>query len=81
MRKGLFWLGAALCAVGAAVVGVSVVAAQRGSSLTFNLGDPAKFQFILVPFWQIGLGIAVVGVVILVVSRLVRARAPAARGS
>jgi hypothetical protein len=77
MRKALLWLGVALCVVG---VGVAVASAVLNNP-SYNLGDPTKFQFILVPFWQIGLGIAVVGAVILVVSRLVRARAPAARGS
>lgn len=81
MRKALFWLGVVLCTIGVGVVGVSAVGAQRGSSLTFNLGDPAKFQFILVPFWQIGLGLAVLGAVILLASRLVRGRAVATRDS
>jgi hypothetical protein len=76
MRKALLWLGVILCLIGIGVVGVSVL---RGGSPSFNLGDPAKFQFILVPFWQIGLGVAVLGALILVVSRRVKERTPAAR--
>jgi hypothetical protein len=79
MRKALLWLGVLFCAIGVGVVGVSAVLAQRGGSPSLNLGDPAKFQFILVPFWQIGLGLAVLGALAILVSRLVRARAPAAR--
>jgi hypothetical protein len=79
MRKGLFWLGVILCVIGIGVVGVSVVIAQRGGSPSLSLGDPAKFQFILVPFWQIGLGVAVLGALILIVSRWIKERAPAAR--
>jgi hypothetical protein len=79
MRKALLWLGVVLCAIGVGIVGVSVVLAQHGGSPSVNLGDPAKFQFFLVPFWQIGLGVVVVGAILLVVSRLIGARTPAAR--
>lgn len=79
MRKALLWLGVLLGVIGVGMVGVSLMAAQRGGSPSINLGDPAQFQFFLVPFWQIGLGVAVLGALILIVSRWVRERAPAAR--
>jgi hypothetical protein len=43
-----------------------------GLGASYNLGDPTKFQFVLVPFWQIGLG---VGVVLLAAARWLK-RAP-----
>jgi hypothetical protein len=34
---------------------------------SYNFGDPTQFQFILVPFWQIGLAIAAIGAASLLV--------------
>jgi hypothetical protein len=73
MRKGLLWAGVALLAIGVAVLGVSLVLVYLGSSPSINLGDPSKFQFVLVPFWQIGLAIAVLGAVCILVARQLRA--------
>ena len=75
MRKGLLSLGVVLCVIGIGAIGASLM---KGN-LTFNLGDPAKFQFILVPIWLVGLGIAVLGALAILASRWVRGRAPAAR--
>jgi hypothetical protein len=61
MRKILLWLGALLCGIGAAVIAASGVMNFMGLSPSYNFGDPGKFQFVLVPLWQIGLAIAVVG--------------------
>jgi len=69
MRRVLLWLGAVLCVVGLVVLGTSVMMSVMGRSPSFNLGDPAKFQFILVPFWQVGLGLAVLGAICLWVAR------------
>jgi len=69
MRKSLLWLGVVLCGIGIAVVGASLVLTYMGLSPSFNLGDPAKFQFVLVPLWQIGLAIAVLGALCLWASR------------
>jgi hypothetical protein len=80
MRKALFWLGVALCVIGIGAVAASVVLTQFGLSPSFNLGDAARFQFILVPFWLVGLGLAVLGAIVLLVSRWIRERASAARG-
>jgi hypothetical protein len=62
MRKLLLWLGALFCGMGLAVVMASAVMGYMGLNASFNLGDPAKFEFVLVPFWQIGLVIAGAGV-------------------
>jgi hypothetical protein len=81
MRKALFWAGVLLLAFGIAMVGASAVLTYLGLSASFNLGDPAKFQFILVPFWQVGLGLAVLGAICILVARWIKERRPAARGS
>jgi hypothetical protein len=74
MRKGLFWIGIALCVIGVGVVVASVVF----NNPTYNLGDPGRFQFILVPFWLVGLVVAVLGAVAVLIARR---RAATAGGS
>jgi hypothetical protein len=69
MRKALLWIGALLCAIGLAVIATSAVMSYMGLNPSYNLGDPAKFEFILVPFWQIGLVIAGIGAVGVLASR------------
>lgn len=69
MRRPLRWVGFLLCGVGVAAIVASAVMSYMGLNPSYNLGDPAKFEFILVPFWQIGLGFAALGGVCLLVSR------------
>jgi hypothetical protein len=74
MRKALLWLGGLLVAAGVIVIGASVVVtATRGGMPSVNLGDPSQFQFILVPLWAIGLGLAVIGAACLLGWRRMRA--------
>jgi hypothetical protein len=69
MRKTLLWLGWLFFAIGAATIVANLVMSFMGLDASYNFGDPAKFQFILVPFWQIGLVIAAIGGVCLLASR------------
>jgi hypothetical protein len=69
MRRILQWLGWLLCVIGAMLIGTYVAMSSKGLAPSYNIGDPAKFQFILVPFWQIGLVIAAVGGTCLFASR------------
>ncbi|HUC45026.1 MAG TPA: hypothetical protein VMR94_00620 [Hyphomicrobiaceae bacterium] len=69
MHKALLWIGFLLSAIGVAVILMSVVMSIMGLNPSYNLGDPAKFEFILVPFWQIGLVIAGIGAVCVLASR------------
>jgi hypothetical protein len=69
MRKTLLWIGGLLCLGGVAVIVGSIVASSMGLSPSFNFGDPAKFQFYLVPLWQIGCAAAVIGGAVLLLSR------------
>jgi len=69
MRKTLRWLGLLLSVIGLAVIAASAVMGYMGLNPSYNLGDPAKFEFILVPFWQIGLVMVAIGAVCVVASR------------
>ena len=69
MRKALIWIGGALCLVGVAGIVGSVVSSSMGLSPSYNFGDPTKFQFYLVPLWQIGCAVAVVGGACLLAAR------------
>jgi hypothetical protein len=64
--QGLGWL---FFSIGAALIVANFVMSFMGLGASYNFGDPAKFQFILVPFWQIGLVIAAIGGACLLVSR------------
>jgi hypothetical protein len=69
MRTALRWLGGLLCVIGVALIAAYGVMSYMGLGASYNFGDPAKFQFILVPFWQIGLVVAAVGTAFLWASR------------
>jgi len=69
MRRFLRLLGWLFCAVGVALIGIYFAMSYRGLAASYNFGDPAKFQFILVPFWEIGLVIVVVGGACLLATR------------
>jgi hypothetical protein len=72
MRKALAWLGGLFCGIGVVVLIVSILMSYIGYQPSYNLGDPAKFEFVLVPFWQVGLAIGVLGAVCLLVSQRTR---------
>jgi hypothetical protein len=63
------WIGALCCAVGVGLIAANVALNFLGLDASYNFGDPAKFEFILVPFWQIGAAIAVLGAICLVSRR------------
>ena len=71
MHKTLRWLGLLLSALGVAAIAASAVMSYMGLNPSYNLGDPAKFEFVLVPLWQIGLVIAAIGAVCVMASRKV----------
>jgi hypothetical protein len=75
MRKTMIWVGSGLCAIGGAAIVASGAMRYLGYEPSYNFGDPTKFEFVLVPFWQIGLAIAVLGGLCVLIAR----RAGAAR--
>jgi hypothetical protein len=75
MRRSLLWAGFLLCGTGGAIVVASAVMSYVGMNPSYNLGDPTKFEFVLVPFWQIGLVIGAVGGICLLASRRMKSAA------
>jgi hypothetical protein len=69
MRTVLLWIGLLLCGGGTVLAAAGAFFTYRGVDASYNFGDPSKFEFILVPFWQIGLGIAAIGGVLALASR------------
>jgi len=69
MRKLLVWVGVVLCGIGVVVIVVSAVMHHMGYDASYNFGDPTKFEFVLIPLWQAGLAIAVLGGACLLGSR------------
>ena len=57
-----------LSIAGIALIGAYFVMTYQGLGASLNLGDPAKFEFILVPLWQIGLAVGAAGAVLLLIS-------------
>ncbi len=76
MRKAFLWIGVLLCGLGVAVIAAGVVMRHLGLSASYNFGDAAKFEFVLVPFWQIGLCSAAVGAACLAASRWLKRATP-----
>jgi hypothetical protein len=75
MRRSLHWAAFLLCGTGGAIVVASVVMSYIGMNPSYNLGDPTKFEFVLVPFWQIGLVIGALGGICLLASRRMKSAA------
>ena len=75
MRRSLLWLGFLLCGIGGAVILASALMSYAGMNASYNLGDPTKFEFVLVPFWQIGLVIGAIGAVCVLASRRMKSAA------
>jgi hypothetical protein len=69
MQKALLGIGGLLCFVGVMLIVANLIMSFIGLSASINFGDAAKFEFVLVPFWQIGLAIALIGGTCLFASR------------
>jgi len=63
------WAAVVTVALGAFFLGSQAMGAVLGTQPSINFGDPSKFQFILVPFWQIGLAMAIPGAIVWILSR------------
>ncbi len=63
MRRVLIWLGGLFLAAGLVLIAANVVMHFMGLSASYNFGDPNQFEFILVPFWQIGVALIALGAV------------------
>lgn len=70
MRVVLIWLGRALLAAGVVLVVANVAMHFMGLSASYNIGDPSKFEFVLISFWHIGLALIGLGAVSTFAGRL-----------
>ncbi len=61
MKKALSRLGAALAIFGIVFLLGDGAAQVMDMGASINFGDASEFEFILVRFWQIGLGLLVPG--------------------
>ena len=55
------WGAGITLALGAFFLACQGMGALLGAQPSINFGDPSQFEFILVPFWQIGLGLLIPG--------------------
>lgn len=74
-------VGVLCCVTGAALIVANVALASLGFDATYNFGDPSQFEFILIPFWQLGLAIAFLGTVFVLWSRWLHRGSPSAAHS
>lgn len=75
MRKAMVWFGGVLLGVGTMLMLAHAGLSLMGLDASFNFGNPAKFEFVLVPFWQIGLAMALLGGACLIGTRWLDKRA------
>jgi hypothetical protein len=75
MEKVLDWLGWLACAAGLAFIAAYLVLTYNGFAASINFGDASKFEFNLIPVWQIGFIVAGLGAMVLLISRLSRRKA------
>lgn len=76
MRRTLLWVGTCLLGVGAMLTVVDAGLRLMGLGASYNFGDPAKFEFVLVPFWQIGLALVLLAGALLLGGRWLEKHAP-----
>ena len=73
MRSTLTWVGRACLLVGALLIAANIVMNFMGLSASYNIGDPSRFQFVLVSFWHVGAGLVVIGTLaVIAASRIAR---------
>ena len=61
MRRVLGWFGGGCLCAGALLIAANVAMHLMGLSASYNIGDPSKFEFILISFWQIGTALILIG--------------------
>ncbi len=69
MRTGLIWFGSVTLVVGLLLIAANMVLHFMGMSASYNIGDPSRDEFLLIHFWQIGTGLAVIGIGALLAGR------------
>ena len=64
VRRWARWSGALAGGVGAVFVACQLAGMALGLSPQINFSDAKKFEFTLLPFWQIGLALLIPGLVL-----------------
>ena len=64
LHRGVAWAGALSLLLGAFFLLSQFIGMWLGATPAINLGDSRQYQFILVPFWQVGLALLVSGAII-----------------
>jgi hypothetical protein len=69
MGIGLVWFGRVCVVVGLLLLAANAAMYFVGLSASYNIGDPGKFQFILISFWHIGIALMCIGAVSILAGR------------
>jgi hypothetical protein len=64
LHRGVAWASALSLLLGAFFLLSQFIGMWLGATPAINLGDSRQYQFILVPFWQVGLALLVLGAII-----------------
>ncbi len=72
MRKLLIWLAGGSLLIGALLILANVVLHFMGISASYNIGDPAKYEFRLISFWHVGLALLGIGALLGLIVRNLR---------
>jgi hypothetical protein len=71
MRNTLTWLGRGCLVVGILLIIANVALHLMGLSASYNIGDPGKFEFVLISFWHVGAALlAIAALAMLAASRI-----------
>jgi hypothetical protein len=58
----LLWSGRVAAGIGLFFIACQLAGIMLGASPAINFGDATKFEFVMVPFWQIGAGFLLAGI-------------------
>lgn len=72
MNRVLRWLAGGSMVAGVLLLAANVVLHFMGLSASYNLGDPEKFEFVLISFWHVGVVLIVIGAILYLIGRRVR---------
>lgn len=75
MKTSLTWFGRACLTAGILLIAANLAMYVMGLSASYNIGDPSKFEFVLISFWHVGAAlVALAALVLLVSSRIGQTR-------
>jgi hypothetical protein len=55
--------------IGVLLIAANVVLHFMGLSASYNVGNPEKFEFLLISFWHIGAALLCIGAVLFLIGR------------